>query len=252
MAAVLDGDDHDHAGPIGRVDPRARIVAAVVFAVAVVSCRQPAALGLGLGFAFALMLLARLPVAATLRRMAAMDLFVVVMLLTLPFTMPGDVVFELAGFPASRQGLDRALEIALKANAVVLALLALVGSMSPVTLGHALHRLRLPANLVHLLLFTVRYIDVLHQEYQRLRTAMTTRGFRPSTSLHTLRSFGYLVGMMLVRALERSERILAAMTCRGFAGTFPLFDDFRLGGRDWAFAALVLSACAMTVAVEML
>ncbi len=250
MPDVLDGDRDPSA--IGRIDPRVRIVAAVAFAVAVVSCRDPAALGLGLAAAGGLMLLARLPVLATLRQMIAMDLFVVFILVMLPFTMPGDPLFEVAGLPASRQGLTRAVEIALKANAVVLALLALVGSMSSVTLGHALYRLRVPENLVHLLLFTVRYIDVLHREYQRLRTAMTTRGFQPATTLHTLRSFGYLVGMMLVRALERSERILAAMTCRGFAGQFPLFDEFRLGGRDWLFGAGILGVCTLVVTVEAL
>ena len=146
----------------------------------------------------------------------------------------------------------RAVEIALKANAVVLALMALVGSMSSVTLGHALYRLRVPENLVHLLLFTVRYIDVLHDEYQRLRIAMETRGFQPATNSHTMRTFGYLVGMMLVRALERSERILDAMTCRGFAGRFPLFDEFRLVARDWLFSAFSLLACALIVALEIL
>ena len=159
-------------------------------------------------------------------------------------------MFEFAGFTASRQGLMRAVEIGLKANAVVLALMALVGSMSSVTLGHALYRLRLPENLVHLLLFTVRYIDVLHQEYLRLRVAMEARGFQPATTFHTMRSFGYLVGMMLVRALERSERILAAMSCRGFVGQFPMFDAFRIGRRDWVFAAATLLVCILIVALE--
>lgn len=240
----------DQGGGIGGIDPRVRVVVAFIFAMVVVAVRDMAALGLGVGLALAALLLARLPVLATLRRMIAMDLFVVFILVMLPFTMPGEPLFEIAGFPASRQGLTRAVEIGLKANAVVLALMALVGSMSAVTLGHALFRLKLPENLIHLLLFTVRYIDVLHQEYLRLRIAMEARGFQPATSLHTMRSFGYLVGMMLVRALERSERILAAMTCRGFVGRFPLFDEFRLRQQDWLFAAAAFTACSLIVALE--
>lgn len=240
----------ENRGVIGGIDPRIRVVAAIVFAVAVVSCHDVAALASGLAAALGVLVLARLPVLPTLRRMVAMDMFVVFILVMLPFTMPGDPLFEIAGFTASRQGLMRAVEIGLKANAVVLALMALVGSMSSVTLGHALYRLRLPENLVHLLLFTVRYIDVLHQEYLRLRIAMEARGFQPATTLHTMRSFGYLVGMMLVRALERSERILAAMSCRGFVGHFPLFDAFRIGWRDGVFATATVLVCTLIVAVE--
>ena len=66
----------------------------------------------------------------------------------------------------------------------VLMLMALVGTMESTTLCHALYRLRTPESLVHLLMFTVRYIDVLHQEYLRLRTAMKARGFRPQNSRH--------------------------------------------------------------------
>lgn len=245
------GLDPAEAGGILRgIDPRARILAAVAFAVTVVACHGLPALGLALLAALGMMRLACLPVAVTLRRMLAMDGFIVFMLLMLPFTVPGDPLVEIAGFPASRQGLRQAVDIGLKANAVVLALMSLVGSMSSVTLGHALHRLRLPVNLVHLLLFTVRYIAVLHEEYLRLRTAMKARGFRPANSLHTLRSLGYLVGMMLVRALERSERILCAMKCRGFAGHIPLLDDFRLRPRDGVFGLAILALCSLLILLE--
>lgn len=250
MASVLDADDG--AGFLRGIDPRFRIVAVVVFAVVVVECRTLLAPALGLTLAMVLLGLSRLPVGATLRRMAGMDAFIVFMLLMLPFTVPGDVLFAVAGFPASRQGLMQAAQIALKANAVVLTLMTLVGSMSSVTLGHALRQLHFPEKLVQLLMFTVRYIDVLHAEYLRLRTAMKARGFRPSTSLHTLRSLGYLVGMMLVRAMERSERILAAMKCRGFTGQFPQFARFRIEARDRAFGVIAFLSCVLLIAVELL
>lgn len=248
MDSLLDAKDN--GGVLRGIDPRVRIIAVTVFAVVVVGCHTLFALALGLAMSLGLLILARLPVGVMMQRMLAMDGFIVFILLMLPFTVPGDAIFSLWGFPASRQGLLQAVEIALKANAVVLALMTMVGTMSTVTLGHALHRLRLPDKFVHLLLFTVRYIDVLNDEYQRLRTAMKTRGFRPSTSMHTMRSFGYLIGMMLVRALERSERILAAMKCRGFVGQFPLFDTFCIETRDWLFGFAMFLSCIILLGVE--
>ena len=67
------------------------------------------------------------------------------------------------------------------------------------------------------MLFMVRYFDVLGREYARLRAAMRVRCFRPAMNGHSYRMFGYLVGMLLVRSFDRSERVLAAMKCRGFA-----------------------------------
>ncbi|MFV0358778.1 cobalt ECF transporter T component CbiQ [Tropicimonas sp.] len=237
MTSVLAENRVPRIGHLTQIDPRLRIVAATVFAVTVVACRSLPVLLAALAVAMGLLLVSRLPVRQTLRRMAAMDGFIVFMLLILPFSVPGDPLFTLWGFTASRQGLDQAIRIALTANAVILALMALVGTMEPVTLGHALFRLRVPEALVHLMMFTIRYIDVLRGEYLRLRQAMKARAFRPRTDRHSYRSFGYLLGMMLVRSMERSERILAAMKCRGFTGRLPLIDDLRLTGADAAFAA---------------
>jgi len=105
----------------------------------------------------------------------------------------------------------------------------------PTQFGHALSRLRVPDKLVHLLLFTVRYLDVIGQEYKRMRRAMQARAFVMQANRHTWRSIGYMIGMLLVRALERSERVMNAMKCRGYQGRFFLMDDARLGRFDLVF-----------------
>jgi cobalt/nickel transport system permease protein len=207
-------------------------LAAISFALVVAALHHLAPLVAALLVAVGIMISARLPFAQTLKRMVMMDGFIVAMLFMLPFTVPGDALFTWWGFTASQQGLHQAAVIALRANAVVLCLMTLVGTMEPSTLGHALARLKAPERLIHLMLFTVRYIDVIHQEYQRLRIAMKARGFRPRNSLHTYQTYGYLIGMLLVRALERSERILQAMKCRGFTGRFPLLDRLSYRRRD--------------------
>jgi cobalt/nickel transport system permease protein len=138
-----------------------------------------------------------------------------------------------------------ATKIALKANAIVLALMALLGTMEITVVGHALSHLRVPDKLNHLLLFTIRYIDVLRREYQRLAAAMKIRGFRPRMSRHAYRTYGYLVGMLLVRSVDRSERIMAAMKCRGFRGRFYLLDHFAFSRHDLPFcivSAVILLA----------
>lgn len=221
---------------IRKIDPRVRVAAAFLFAIALVTLSDPVALAAALAVGMALLTVSGLPFGPTLRRVAAMDAFLVFVVAMLPFTMPGETIVTFFGYPGSFEGLIRAIDIALTANAVALTSTALVGGMEGATLGHALHRLKAPGRLVYLFLFTARYIDVLREEYLRLRGAMKVRGFRPKNNRHTYVSLGYVVGMTLVRALERSERILAAMKCRGFSGRMPIpWDDFQIRGIDYIF-----------------
>ncbi len=237
-------------GPLESLDPRGRVVAAAAFAVAVVALHALPAIATALGFSLLALSITRLPWRQTLRRMAAMDGFIIFMLALLPFTVPGTPLFHIFGFGFSLEGLLQAAEIGLKANAIILMLMVLVGTMEPVTVGHALHRLRAPVTLVHLLMFTVRYIAVLQQEYFRLRAAMKARGFRMRNSLHTYKSVGYLVGMMLVRSVDRSERILAAMKCRGFNGSIPLMDDMKFRTADLVFLIIGLLVLGLLIGLE--
>jgi len=234
-----------------RLDPRLRVVAAFLFACVVVSLDNFITLGLAVGLGLFLMLSARLPGRETAKKVMTMDGFIIFLLCMLPFTTPGEIWFTIGSFTATWDGLYKAIEITLKANAVVLSLLALVGTIDAIVLGHALNRLKVPENLVHLMLFSVRYIEVLKQEYFRLRTAMKARCFRPGNNLHTYRSIGYLLGMLLVRSLERSERILEAMKCRGFQGKFYLLDEFHFQKRDRIFSLIALFFLTALIALDL-
>lgn len=223
------------------LDPRARIAAAVLFSVALAAAGRPLTLAVALGTAAVAAQLARMQLRVAFQRLTPVNLFALILVLVLPFSTGPSPLFTIGPVGYSREGLRLALVIALKANAIVLWIMVLLGALDTVTLGHALQHLGVPGKLSHLLLFTVRYLGVLHDEYSRLRTAMKLRGFRPGVNAHTYRTYGYLVGMLLVRSVDRSERIVAAMKCRGFRGRFYLFHHFAFTARDaWFVAAAFL------------
>jgi cobalt/nickel transport system permease protein len=231
---------------IHRLDPRARLLAALAFALLLSVCRNPMVCLLGLATALLLFPLGRLPVRATAKRLAAINTFLLMIVLLLPLGIGGEPVWQFGPLCYTREGLARAAVIAIKGNAIVLTYTALVSTMTPFTLGHALDHLFVPRKLTLLYCLTVRYVGTMRQEYDRLRTAMRVRGFLPRTDLHTLRSYGHLVGMLLVRSFDRSERVLAAMKCRGFRGTFWLWEHFAFGRRDLVFA---VAAAAVLLAL---
>jgi cobalt/nickel transport system permease protein len=233
-------------------DPRLRVLGALAFAAVTLSLTRPPALLLALAGALGLALGGGLASAALARRLLALEGLMLVLLVTLPFTVPGEVVWYWGTLAASREGLALALAILLKASAITLTVAALVGTMESVVLGHALARLGVPKRLVHLFLFTLRHIHALYGEYARLRQAMRARAFTPRSDRHTWDSLGWLVGMLLVRSLERSRRTMAAMRCRGFHGRFYLLDDLSWSASDSLLAAGVALSLATLLAVEYL
>lgn len=237
--------------PIDRIDPRVRVVAAGALVILAAVANRWLALGLLLSACAAGLLLVDLRSRELRRRLLPINLVMLLLAAILPLTTSGTPLAEVGSLEFSREGLALALRILLKGNAILLTLIVLLGAMETITLGHALAHLHVPDKLTHIMLFTVRYVDVLHREYHRLHTAMKMRGFRPRMSRHTYRAYGYLVGMLLVRSLDRAERIVAAMKCRGFRGRFYLLDHFAFAPRrDVPFAMVCLAVFLAAAWVE--
>ena len=235
-----------------RLDPRGKIVVAALFAILIAVANTYAAALAGLALALVYLALARLPLKKVLVRLLVVNSFIVFLWLVLPLTFPGDPVWRLGPLTVTRQGLASTGLITLKSNAIIIALIALIATVPVVTLGQAMHNLKLPDKLCHLLLFTYRYIYVFEQEYRRLVQAMKIRGFRPRTNLHTYRSYAYLAAMLLVRSFDRAERVFEAMRCRGFQGTFYSLKTFTWERRDGVFLTMSLLALAGLFCLEWL
>jgi cobalt/nickel transport system permease protein len=149
-------------------------------------------------------------------------------------------------------GIVFAAKITLKSNAILLALIALIATMSFATLGHSLARLKIPEKLVFLLMITYRYIFVIQQEYQKIIRSIKIRGFKPKTNLHTYKTFAYVIGMLLIRASERADRVYNAMRCRGFKGKYYSLTDFRADAGSWIFISVASGLTAGIIIMEFL
>jgi cobalt/nickel transport system permease protein len=170
-----------------------------------------------------------------IRRMMGFNGFLLFMFLVLPLSFPGTPVFHIGPLTWSWEGMLKSVSIAVKANTIMLVFTALIATIEPVTLSGALNALGCPEKLTHLLFFVVRYVESIQKELTRLTNAMKLRCFRPAFSRHTFRSYGYLIGMLLVKSLDRSERILEAMKCRGFQNRFYTLTTFQFTNADTIF-----------------
>jgi cobalt/nickel transport system permease protein len=224
-----------------RLDPRVKFLTLMPFILLIAVVKGTMLPLFGLMVSLVLVTIARLPLKKLKNRLLVVNTFVLLLWFFIPFNYPGRQILSIGPLSLSQDGLIYVLSITIKTNAIVLATIAVLGTSEVFSLAHALLHLKIPEKLVYLFFFFYRYISVLHEEYTRLKRAMAIRCFHPKTNMHTYRSFAYLVGMLLVRSYERSQRIYQAMLCRGFQGKFPLVRHFRLTGRDVIFCTLMTS-----------
>ena len=227
-----------------RRDPKVKVIVAAAFITVAAISNSFAVVTLALTLAFLLLFVARLEPLQVGKRLLAANTFTLFLWLTLPLTYGGEELTRLGPFTLSVEGIRLATLISLKTNCIVLSLITLLGTSRIASLGHALEGLHVSRRLCFLLLFSYRYIFVIHQEYGKLTRAAAMRCFVPATTLHTYRTYGYLFGMTLVRSWNRAIRVHQAMLLRGFNGHLIPLEQQAIGRNDIIFLVLGLSMTA--------
>ena len=88
-----------------------------------------------------------------------------------------------------------------------------------------LMRWRCPNLLIAMLSFMYRYIFILWDELARLRHARDARNFgQGTTKMHWIGN-AQLIGLLLLRAMERAERTHLAMLSRGWDGSMKFLSE---------------------------
>ena len=243
-------DEHFAQGNsvLHRRNPKVKIIGAASFILvcATTGSFTVAAASLITGIAF--FILAKLPFLLVLKRLLAVNTFTFFLWLTLPFTYGGGELVTTLGLSLSLKGVQLAALITLKTNAIVLCLIALLGTSRIVNIGHALESLHFPEKLCFILLFSYRYVFVIYQEYQRLARAARMRCFVPATTIHTYRTFGYLFGMTLIKSWNRATRVHQAMVLRGFNGKLiPLSEDIYTREDTFFLSIIVTLSFALSM-----
>jgi cobalt/nickel transport system permease protein len=99
----------------------------------------------------------------------------------------------------------------------------------------ALEKLGAPRFFALQLLFLYRYLFVLVDEAVRMVRARSLRVFN-GKGMH-LTAYGSLLGHLLLRTLNRAQRIHSAMWCRGFDGNIRIIKPLSFGRTEFVFMA---------------
>jgi cobalt/nickel transport system permease protein len=204
---------HGHSW-VHRAQPHHKVLALLGFVLVVVATPSdlyPAFAGY-LAVLLVVVAASRVPPAYLLRRMVVEVPFLVFALLV-PFVSHGPRT-EVLGVTVSEPGLVAATGLMVKGTLGVLASLTLAATTEPHDVLRGLERLRLPALLVQIMGFMIRYLDVVGAELARMRVALLSRGFSPRNPRHWP-VLARALGALFIRSYERGERVHLAMLSRG-------------------------------------
>lgn len=202
---------------IHRIHPLVKLLTTVIYISVVVSFGRYEITGLLPLFIFPVLVItmAELPLGHLVKRM----------LLAAPFVLGIGIlnplfdreVLMIGGLAFSRGWLTF-IAIFLKCLLTVSSALLLISTTGLDKLAAALRMLRVPRLFVLQLLLTYRYISVLMEEVALIWRAYSLRAPQQKGIHRSV--WGPLIGQLLLRTIERAQRVYQAMCLRGFQGDY--------------------------------
>ncbi len=226
--------------PLHRMDPRAKVLATLVFIVTVVSFDKYTVSPLlpYLAFPLVLAILGAVPPGLLIRRFAVASPFIVIVGIFNPL-LDRTPLLSFGGVIITGGWVSFA-SILLRGLLCVTAGIVLIATTSVPRIAEALGALRVPRALVVQLLLLYRYLFVLIDEGGRMRRARTLRAEGRKTSI---RQAAGMLSSLLLRTIDRSEAVWRAMQARGFEGELRTGRSLRWRPADTLFLLLVTVGC---------
>jgi cobalt/nickel transport system permease protein len=224
---------------VHRLDPRIKITVSFIFILFVVSFPKYELSALIPFFLYPVFLLAagNIPFRAIFKKVLFVSPFAVFIGIFNPL-LDTHVLLAPFGIPVSG-GWVSFLSILVKFVLTVSTALLLIAVTSFPGICEALERMKLPKVFVLQLLFLYRYLFVLLDVGLRMSRARDARSFGKKGK--EIKTFVKLISVLLVRSVERAERIYQAMLSRGFRGEIRVLKHHTLGISDMLFAVTAVA-----------
>jgi cobalt/nickel transport system permease protein len=219
--------------PVHRLDARAKIFTTLVFIVVVMSFprHEMSALTPMAFFPVAMITIGRIPPGVILRKIAVASPFAIMVGMFNPI-LDHTPVFSIGSWVVTAGWLSF-FSILFRFALTVSAALALIACTGMFRIGAGLEQLGAPRLFVMQLLFLYRYLFVVADEGITMLRSVQARC--PGMRSLPLKIYGSLTGHLLMRSLDRADRIHRSMVARGFDGHIQTLQRPGLTGKDILF-----------------
>jgi len=214
---------------VHRLDPRTKILATLIYIIAIFLADTPLAYGILIGFAALVIAVSQLPVGMVLKSLKPIWIIILITMVIHMFTAPGEtIVFTWKIFKITEEGLILGTKMALRLILLLLFSSVLTFTTSPIVLTDGIEKLLRPFKaigvpaheLAMMMTIALRFIPTLLEETDRIMKAQTARGadFSSGNLLERAKNMLPLLVPLFVSAFRRAEELAIAMESRCYRG----------------------------------
>ena len=232
MNGISFGQYYPSNSPIHRLDPRMKIILAIVYIVASFLCRNVFSFVLLLLTSLALILLSRIPIKVVLRSVKAIIFIMIFTAILNVFWTKGEADELLVSWNFINiysSGLYNATFIVIRIVSMIIGTaIFLTYTTTPIQLTDALEQLLAPLKLIHvpvhefamMMTIALRFIPTIIEETEKIMAAQKARGadFTNGSIAKRAKALIPVLIPLFVSAFRRAGELATAMTCRCYRG----------------------------------
>ena len=215
--------------PVHRLDPRTKLIALIVYIVALFSAGNLASYGLVFIFLTVTIALSKIPVKAIVRGLKPL-VFILIFtgILNLFFTAGETVLLSFWRITITLEGLTRAIFMMLRILMLICGTFLLTYTTSPISLTDGLEfllgplkKIRMPVHeLAMMMCIALRFIPTLIEETDKIICAQKARGadFENGKLTERVKALVPILVPLFISAFRRADELATAMECRCYQG----------------------------------
>ncbi len=246
---------------IHRLDPRTKILAVIIYIIAIFLAVKPIAYVALVAFAAIVILISKVPWLLVFKSLKPIWIIVVLTMLIHMFTAPGEnIVFSWKFLSVTAEGIDMGVKMAVRLILLLLFSSVLTFTTSPIVLTDGIEnllnpfkKLGVPAHeLAMMMTIALRFIPTLLDETDRIMKAQTARGadFSSGNLLQRMKNMLPLLIPLFISAFRRADELAVAMEARCYRGGEgrTRMHELAYAGRDYISLLLIMLLLALTAA----
>lgn len=247
-----------------KLDPRIKIVATLIFIVAIFLANSLASYALVTAFTIFCFLISRLPLRLILKSLKPLWIIIIFTMGIHVFTTPGEVLWQFGILHITKEGIYQGSLMTARLIYLIVFSSLLTYTTSPIVLTdgieHLLNpfkRIGVPAHeLAMMMTIALRFIPTLLEETDRIMKAQTARGanFTSGSLLQRGKNMIPLLVPLFVSAFRRADDLATAMEARCYRGGEgrTRMNELEYSYRDAIAMLAVILVTAVLVAMRWL
>ena len=245
--------------PAHRLDPRTKLLAAILYIVAIFMAKGTAAYALLIVTLFACARISKVGAKALFRGLKPVLFIIAFTAILNLFYTPGETLVQLWIFRITREGVSTAVAMMLRISLLITGTFLLTYTTSPIRLTDGLESLLGPLKkigvpvheLAMMMSIALRFIPTLIEETDKIMSAQRSRGadFESGSLLQRAKALIPLLVPLFVSAFRRADELATAMECRCYHGGEgrTKLHVLHYAARDYLTLAFFAALCAVMV-----